>query len=1763
MGGRGCGAGGEARDRGAEVRLPESGRCTQPAASLLCLPPSTRTGAPAPARWCCPPSLLQAPRRPPALRRVLCGPVWPLSDRGVDRGAGRLDPREHRRPLSRLRWSLVCAGGDRQFCRVRALQLTINRGADNRRTGSHFNYLRQCLTCLFGADHCVLSLDGKIRWQLQKAITLTVHGNEALKQLLAILDSPAYLQALDEATVALRPDAPVPGVSWPGLAHVVTKAVADEVQAAGSRKKGPDPSLQRAFRLVMTRAEEGERRCGHGRLLLRRAGSLFRHVSEVLQAGGPASPIGLEYSAALRNQLLTVPEYCACSTAPIFQALLAVHMDFMEKQVQRQGLGRSADDAGRSLAAMAALLAAFPGDMQPVFQADCLLFFSQLAEQLGQLAEAEPSVASRLLAPTLNTLNAFLLGNGRDVAAQLPALHAAYHDTAIRGSGRDARLREAAVTYLRIQLQLGTLPRGSAHLQDVQDWVDRELGLPAFKWGEDSREGRLVLPRQQAALLDLAAATYFCSSGGSSGRDSSGAADVQGFDDLEAFEASPLPAAKRRRHTPLLSDLAERAASKPANWAPVLSRLLLSYGLGLPPEAYADWLAQLAAAAPSHFPRHFMPDEHDAVAALWLLRLAHALAVAWPLHLGQGTGRAAQQRQQGAEELPSPAVMEEQWMAVWEGVMGYAKAPNVHPASFAAALPVLGTLARRRLVQVPPGFHKLWGLPLLQQIPSPAGLDFLTAAALSGRDAAIDGSAWQPAFLQWLRAAPGAAAPAGLAAAIAAVLRLPELPGCKIDAGTGRRRDNSSGSNASPSLSRMPAEGEGWWHWWHDDSTLAAQLAGLIRGEALMQARRLMLIDGRQQAATARQLRPEQVLAGLAPVQLQQQAADVLEERLEDVLRQAPSPAPPTSLHAQYNSRLAQLLSSGAAAVSLSTQAAAASQATQRPVPACWLPEGALAAKLVLALTQCGNLLAEACKRLEGLFPAEQERLEALVAALHDYGRELASPDLANSLLQCMGAVQDLFLDASSAVGEAVRATQAAAATRGMAAATVALGQDFFDDDLDVGGRAPTVTRSGGVASTAAVSSSASLAAACKQRCAALLALLGPLHPANGSAAALHWLEKSWEPGRGGLPEEAHLALVDTLVQCAVRAMSSSPELGADYGLKACLQLGAEQGLLKWVPRHHNGRCLFAMRNVRQLVAAAAAVPPASAGAVQGLLQELVQVADDCFVNLSDAESKGGAEGQKVTAWPLRVALAEAFMALFAHNHRLLPPDVLASVQEYMKGMLSDESYGARLAGSRLVQVLFEKYSEPQAVFAELKHHLTLDSIALGNGDNREQQVETSLFMLAETAASCGGVELECFFLLCGHVASGSRDRALVAATLDWLAACLGYPHRHAYAAWHQRGLLFEWVSNNWSLLAWCNVQTLVAPTPEAAAADTSAFLAACAPTLTAMLVWGERQMELAAVAEQLRVEPAALVAQHFEVLMAIVYPYSLTGKPEERQMAAQKLTGPVMAALLPVPELKRLIKSRLVGCAAQMLLMARGGSAEGEPEPPHPWFSGRLVVRAVNTLADMGVGGSGSDKQAQQRALLDKMLSRDHLAAILLVTHAHLELAKHPRHQAHALSSLQALLVLLEGRVCQAATLRYTVSIVLRLLSVRELQSQCCAILSSIVSHMLQLPAPEDLAPLGSLLPAVLSTLVEGVEAEHSAGRPLGTPAVGAMLDLVAQLTSGAPPGLQPFLRQVDPLPENIPALQQPAALVAAARRDITPSEQLLQARCGAASCA
>ncbi len=161
------------------------------------------------------------------------------------------------------------------------------------------------------------------------------------------------------------------------------------------------------------------------------------------------------------------------------------------------------------------------------------------------------------------------------------------------------------------------------------------------------------------------------------------------------------------------------------------------------------------------------------------------------------------------------------------------------------------------------------------------------------------------------------------------------------------------------------------------------------------------------------------------------------------------------------------------------------------------------------------------------------------------------------------------------------------------------------------------------------------------------------------------------------LTDEARLALVDAQVQCAVQALASDAAAGTRLGLAAAGALSAEPpGVLSWLPRHHAGRCLFAMRCVQQLASAAAAAGATGSGAmavVQPLLGRLVEVTDDCLMNISDAEAKGaesGGGGAKLTSWRLRVAMAEAFVLLFRADPRLLGGELLEAFQDFLQVLL-------------------------------------------------------------------------------------------------------------------------------------------------------------------------------------------------------------------------------------------------------------------------------------------------------------------------------------------------------------------------------------------------------------------------------------------------------------------------------------------------------------
>ena len=246
--------------------------------------------------------------------------------------------------------------------------------------------------------------------------------------------------------------------------------------------------------------------------------------------------------------------------------------------------------------------------------------------------------------------------------------------------------------------------------------------------------------------------------------------------------------------------------------------------------------------------------------------------------------------------------------------------------------------------------------------------------------------------------------------------------------------------------------------------------------------------------------------------------------------------------------------------------------------------------------------------------------------------------------------------------------------------------------------------------------------------------------------------------------------------------------------------------------------------------------------------------------------------------------------------------------------------------------------------------------------------------------------------------------------------------------------------------------------------------------------------------------------------------------------------------------ELNKLFTANLVEAMGQMLLLARD-MEDPTQDPPLPSFKSAAIVEAITKIV---APSAPSSREERVKALWGQVLEEDERSRLLLHVHDHLGKAQNARHQLAAVGSVRAVLLLLGGRVREPATFRYAASILLRLLRVRELQEPCCALLGGVVQHLLGGGAG-GIAALGSMLPALLSTLVEALEAEAEAGRPLSAPPARALSALVERLTVSAPRELLPYLKQADPFPA-LPELHEAAAALAGARRDVSAVAQLQQ---------
>ncbi|KAK9815077.1 hypothetical protein WJX73_007060 [Symbiochloris irregularis] len=319
--------------------------------------------------------------------------------------------------------------------------------------------------------------------------TKVTKRKEGLKQLLILLDSDSVNAELHSQAIRSSAGGAVPDASWPGLCSALIALH----KASGSRLAASDGLSQaKALRRTVQLAEDS--RSGTTLPLLQVAAKLFQHISDLLRSHDLSSPVGLEHGSLLRL-LLSVPDYCARAYAKSFEDLIDIHITAL----LGFNLGH-AEEHYRSATSLHLLLQNFPADLSAESADYVLHTFADIFSRLHESREE-----GRISLSVLSCLNVFLQNHGLDMCRPCLELHEKLQPFIMRifGCGRDARLQEAVVCYLRLQMRLQAL---DGHLSHMRDLMDKELGKAGFHWGDGDRT---VINAQQHALLDLMASIWF------------------------------------------------------------------------------------------------------------------------------------------------------------------------------------------------------------------------------------------------------------------------------------------------------------------------------------------------------------------------------------------------------------------------------------------------------------------------------------------------------------------------------------------------------------------------------------------------------------------------------------------------------------------------------------------------------------------------------------------------------------------------------------------------------------------------------------------------------------------------------------------------------------------------------------------------------------------------------------------------------------------------------------------------------------------------------------------------------------------------------------------------------------------------------------------------------------------------------------------------------------------------------------------------------
>ncbi|CAM6085267.1 unnamed protein product [Calypogeia fissa] len=1564
---------------------------------------------------------------------------------------------------------------------------------------------------------------------------------EGLKALQGYLNSSGDVSLwtlLDRETASLDQSL-IRSASWPGVLHALCVCIEHEV--AASKKKVPKLVLAKTFRSFVLKADDTSR-AGQRLNLLRKVKKLFQHVVHVIEQVPTFVP---DYNNVL-CQLLPVLDYRTRMSKKIYADLL--HF-YLEKAKDTQNITQEAsstrEETFRNISTLLCVLQHPPGDLPEILLGDVTQDFVNIFSKLRD----EGRIAKKLLA----ALNAFITGHGLNIGDAAGDIHTSLRPFLVRvwPTTRDRELKDGLILYVRAQLNLRyILSRDdSEEICILLDLVEKDLdqtgismaGVHRLDAGREDKAG--FVTKAMRSFFELAAVVLFEASKSLGIRSSN--------------------ASKRRKQADVTVVIKERLMEGKFMWGGAFCLLIRRFGSRLPIPVVVDWLEGLAASLDRIILEGV--NSRNFEGPIWTLRSVQELAILW--------GKTVQP---GGSGLSFPHVTKGKsvWKSVWNAVLHWLPVLGNVQVMLEEAFRLLGTLAAQSLIPPDSIPQDFWDLHRFSEVPSGNLLYFITSlfAAPNFPMLHIDLGV-RKKLLDWCLSSLDAhdvhrtryvfaeqLSPRLLTTAVLC-LAFGIVPGTSnvFEHLTWLRKELSW-----PSCEREP-------YLEPDESEQAQELelAALDRSDGLLVS---------EEFASRQVIR----YSGASMNYLPRSSIDPLLRRATDNLLKNVILA----TDATRSFTLSQLLHLSTVLANCIQGVEDATNRWGQP-PSDWCCKGAIWEGLANILERNIIILDDIAKALSidqslsisssDSMPTVSQRnctLQLFSASTLESVREFMNSVKSCAFVTSGGTVDDSSAASTPLLIKLLKAARNAYLSAGEAAAAAAeeiayigigltsaggdprtsqnsvFGSRIIDSDLDtemepgiLGGDAVNVISSG----MSSISTFNSRDKAGDLRCSLLqvMGVIGKVMPDATCATLSKLLLDEKDPKVQG---DILLSLCRTITATTCNYLTVAVSKMRD-ALSECQQSESIRHLV-----------ITAM----DLLFSSLLLPREefqTSGGYDGVPKDRGKVVLPEQLSLEIAELIGKILDTGLLLWPTRMKLVGAISQFIVLN-----PSAAQVLTDKFLVLLHDPEYQVRLCMSRKVAVLFETWDGHDELLQDVCGSFGV-KMAKTTSDGRfcvgdvlqgPQEVvmaETAVFSLGEIAIASEQAENDVVFILCAHAAINVSSRPLVCAVLNSVGKQLKYPNRWKYMEQHLGQLLTQWVASNVNASVLLEVREVLVETPVE-----RDFLQQCCPWLVPSLIYYERVDQIRWLATTLSLSAPALVKQHFQSIFAGILPLHL-GSDEGLQTRAARALQVSMLELANISEDERdtLIQKRMVQIVGSLFRLC---SARGKPQLPY--FPKERTVLAIKTVVD---GFFDSDQVSQGENVIDKMqvFRPDRVFKLLLELHFDLFTALHPRHRRNLLTSLAALIQVLDKRVIVPSTCRYLILIILQSIELNELQDQCCGLLSDVVGKLECSGLEASNQILGEQLQAIVSKLVSCCLGTGS-GRAGATSYANDMkrvgsesrqsstaFCLLRRLTVECDPFLHEYVKDLDPFP-GFPCFQPMQGLLNRLSGSRSLAEDLVQ---------